>query len=149
MQKVGIIRNKEISYFDIYNFLREKIDLTACGAIISFVGIVRGIGRNGTKVKSLYYECEDEIAIKELNEIRNVILSKYKGVKEILIYHHIGNLRTLDDTIYILVASGHREEGFKAAKECLELVKERVHIWKKEITERGAYWIAGDSIVDL
>jgi len=149
MQKVGIIRNKEISYFDIYNFLREKIDLTTCGAIVSFVGIVRGIGRNGARVRTLDYECEDAIAIRELNEIRNTILSKYKGVKEVLIYHHIGNLKTSDDTIYIIVASGHRKEGFKAAEECLELVKERVHIWKKEVTEKGTYWIAGDSIVDL
>ncbi|MHA1616601.1 MAG: molybdenum cofactor biosynthesis protein MoaE [Candidatus Njordarchaeales archaeon] len=147
--KVGIIRDKKYDFSKLLQGLKSSENIWKCGAIVSFIGMVRGVGRDGSKVKKLVYEAADEIVIKELNEIRREILEKYEGVHEVLIYHFVGEREVGEDTIYILVASEHREEGFKAARETLELVKERVHIWKKEITEKGAYWIMGEEQVKV
>ncbi|MHA1608897.1 MAG: molybdenum cofactor biosynthesis protein MoaE [Candidatus Njordarchaeales archaeon] len=147
--KVALIKDKSFDFSKLIKEIKSSENISKCGAIVSFIGIVRGIGRDGTRVKKLIYEAEENVVLKELEEIREKILRKYKGVHEVIIYHFIGERDVGEDTIYILVASEHREEGFKAAREALELVKERVHIWKKEITERGAYWIMGEEQVKI
>ena len=43
--------------------------------------------------------------------------------------------------MYVLVASKHRKEGREAMAELVDRIKHEVPIWKKEITENGAYWV--------
>lgn len=42
----------------------------------------------------------------------------------------------------IAVAAGHRGEAWRAGEECLELVKQRVEIWKEEWFVGGGVWRA-------
>lgn len=148
MQKVRIVRKNETSISEILSELKKNDALLKCGAIVLFIGQVREMGRRGGKVRKLLYECAEEAALKELGKIREEILRKYE-IEELLIYHFVGELKPGEDTIYIVVASKHRDPAFKAAREALELVKEKVPIWKKEITDRGEYWIGGDEILEI
>jgi len=148
INKVAIIRKGDVEISKLLEAMKRDPNIRECGAIVSFIGIVRGIGYDGSRVKYLHYETEEEVAIKELEEVRNEVLRKY-DVKEVLIYHYIGTLEPGSDTIYIMVAAKHREPAFEAARYALELVKKRVHIWKKEVTEEGEYWIMGEEIVKV
>jgi molybdopterin synthase catalytic subunit len=55
--------------------------------------------------------------------------------------HKIGSAEAGEDTVYAVVASKHRDEGFKSLIELIERLKHAVPIWKKEITEKGSRWI--------
>jgi len=43
--------------------------------------------------------------------------------------------------LYIVVASAHRRELFKALSDAIERVKSEVPIWKKEVTMEGDFWV--------
>lgn len=147
MGKVAILRKGKRDITEILSNLSKEVNLNNVGAIVIFIGRVREKARKSGNVQKLFYECAEEAAIKELNDIRKFILSKYE-IKDILIYHFIGDLEPGEHTIYIIVTSSHREPAFKAAEEALELVKTRVPIWKKEITDKDEYWVSGDEILE-
>jgi molybdopterin synthase catalytic subunit len=42
------------------------------------------------------------------------------------------------------VGGGHRLEAFDACRWVLETIKEKVPIWKKEITLEGDFWVEGE-----
>jgi molybdopterin synthase catalytic subunit len=109
------------------------------GALGCFVGIVRGTSKRGESIKYLHYEAAEE-AREKLLEIANQV-EKSKGIRHVQIHHIIDNLAPGEDAIYVIVGGEHRKEVFAALSEIMNRVKSEVMIWKKEITERGEYWI--------
>jgi len=63
------------------------------------------------------------------------------GIIDAIVEHRVGVANVGENTVYALVASKHREEGFKSIIELIERLKHEVPIWKKEVTERGSRWI--------
>lgn len=110
------------------------------GAIIIFIGVVRGRNAGGEKVLRLEYEAYEEAAVKTLENIISDIKDKY-GILDAIVEHKIGSAEAGEDTVYAVVASKHRDEGFKSLIELIERLKHEVPIWKKEITEKGSRWI--------
>jgi len=110
------------------------------GAITIFVGAVRDLGKDGGKVLRLEYEAYEEMATKTLEKIISDLKSKY-GIIDAIVEHKIGSASVGEDTVYVLVASKHREEGFKYIIELIERLKREVPIWKKEVTDKGSQWI--------
>lgn len=110
------------------------------GAITIFIGVVRGKNASGEKVLRLEYEAYEEAAAKTLENIISNIKDKY-GILDAIVEHKIGPADASEDTVYVVVASKHREEGFKSLIELIERLKHEVPIWKKEITEKGSHWI--------
>jgi len=141
-QKVMLTKRGEIELVELLDVLRSSEELRRCGAIVIFNGIVRGIGKDGSRVKLLSYEAYEEEALRSLERIREEVLNEIGGVHEIVINHVIDDLEVGEDTLHILVAAEHREEAFKAAKLVIERLKKETPIWKKEITEKGSYWVS-------
>ncbi|RLG49954.1 MAG: molybdenum cofactor biosynthesis protein MoaE [Thermoproteota archaeon] len=139
--KVMLSKKGEVKLEDLLSVLRSSEELRKCGAIVVFIGIVRGIGKDGSKVKLLSYEAYEEGAIRSLSKIREQVLKEVKGVREIIVNHVIDDLKVGDDTLHVLVAAEHRKEAFEAAKLVIDRLKQETPIWKKEITEKGSYWI--------
>ena len=141
-QKVMLTKRGEIELVELLDVLRSSEELRRCGAIVIFNGIVRGIGKDGSRVKLLSYEAYEEEALRSLERIREEVLNEIEGVHEIVINHVIDDLEVGEDTLHILVAAEHREEAFKAAKLVIERLKKETLIWKKEVTEKGSYWVS-------
>lgn len=110
------------------------------GAIVIFVGVVRGTGRDGGRVLRLEYEAYEEMAVKSLEKIITDLKSKY-GIIDAIVEHKVGSANVGENTVYALVASRHREEGFKSIIELIERLKHEAPIWKKEVTDKGYQWI--------
>jgi len=142
MEKVKLVKKGEVNFQLLMDEVKKNPEIEECGAIVSFMGIVRGVGHDGTRVKELYYEAAVDEAVKSLKEIREQTLKKNKDVKELLIYHVIDTLKPGEETIYILAAGKHRQDAFNASIQALEEVKKKPLIWKKEITEKQAYWVS-------
>jgi len=109
------------------------------GAIVVFVGVVRGTRRD-EKVLRLEYEAHETLARRVMKDMLLDVKATY-GIIDAVVEHRTGDVPVGEDVMYVLVASKHREEGLRALTEMVERVKHEVPIWKKEITEKGAYWI--------
>ena len=76
------------------------------------------------------------------------MISIAKTVKEkhslnaIAIEHRLGEVPVGEESIIIAVSTPHRKAAWLAGEECLELVKDRVEVWKYEKFEDGGEWRA-------
>lgn len=142
MEKVKLIKKDEVRLESLINELKKSPEAYKCGAIVTFIGITRGVGYDGEKLEKLHYEAANDIALKDLEKIRNQILRENENVKDLLIYHVIDDLKPGEDTVYIAALGEHRKEAFNAIIKAIERIKETTPIWKKEYTEKQSNWIS-------
>jgi len=117
------------------------------GALVTFVGSVRDIS-GGKSVDRIEIQVYEEMARKQLEAIREEAMERF-GVEEIAIIHRHGSLRVSENIMLIAVGASHRPEAFDACRFVLERIKERVPIWKKEITTDGEFWVEGEHFEPL
>jgi len=129
---------------DDLHFLINQIKKVSknIGAIAIFIGTVRETSKNA-KVLKLEYEAHETLANETLKEIIRDVKEKY-GVIDAIVEHRLGSVSVGENIMYVIVASKHREEAFKALIELVDRIKHEVPIWKKEVTEKGAYWVKGE-----
>ncbi len=111
-----------------------------CGALDVFIGTVRDQTKE-KKVVRLEFEAYQIMAEQEMRKIAATALEKFPILK-ILIHHRIGVLRTGDVPVLIAAGAAHRGDAFDACRYAIDTLKETVPIWKKEIFEDGAVWVA-------
>jgi molybdopterin synthase catalytic subunit len=117
------------------------------GAHSLFLGQVReddlvSNGKIGTnKVKSIMYSAYEEMAEKEIINIREETKNKYR-LSCLHIYHSIGEVKTGEISLLVMVSSPHRKNCLDSLKYVVDKIKKNVPIWKKEIFEDGGHrWI--------
>ena len=109
------------------------------GAVV----IVEGRPRDDKGIVALHYEVYDDMALRQLEKIREEVLFQ-TGVYEICLYHRKGEVKVGETSFLVVVFSKHRREGFEACSLAVDLVKERVPIWKREVyKDRLGDWILG------
>ncbi len=138
MPDIGVHRKGEVNLPGLLEKLRGGLG-EYVGAIGCFVGVVRGLSKTGGRVKSLRYEGAGD-ALKKLGEIAGDAEGE-PNISRVMIHHIVDELRPGEDAIYVLVAGHSREDVFEALPKIMDRVKKEVPIWKKEVTERGEYWI--------
>ena len=110
------------------------------GAVVTFLGTTR-LFAEGRKVVRLEYEAYEEMALSEMEKVRQAVCSEW-GLEDIAIAHRIGVVDVGEISLVIAVASPHRKEAFLACHRAVDLLKESVPIWKKELFEDGEHWVA-------
>jgi|YelNatPaOPRAMG01_1025707.scaffolds.fasta_scaffold21603_2 molybdopterin synthase catalytic subunit len=136
---IAIIRNEEVNVEEVIDKIKNE-NIGKIGCIVSFIGVVREVGRSEGRVLRLVYEVYSDEALKKMKEIAEEVTDKY-GVVDVKIYHKSGEAEVGEETFYVFVAAKHRREAFQALMEIVERVKHEVPIWKKEVTEHGESWI--------
>ncbi len=120
--------------------LKKGLTAPASGALATFEGIVRD-RNDGKKVVALEYEVFEALALKEGRKILGEAKKKFK-ISNAKCFHRAGKLKIGDMAAWIGVASGHREEAFKACKYIIDEIKIRLPIWKKErYTNGDSGWV--------
>lgn len=109
------------------------------GGMVVFIGTVRDHNQ-GRSVTRLEYEAYPSMAVKVLADIIRRCEAIAPGVR-VGIAHRTGRLEVGETAVILAAAAPHRAEAFEAARACIELLKEEVPIWKKEISLDGAEWI--------
>ena len=120
--------------------ITAKLRKDTNGAVVTFLGTTR-VFSEGKRVVKLEYEAYEEMALKKLEEIRQEMQAEF-GIEDIAISHRIGPVDIGQISLVVAVASPHRKEAFLACHKIVDRVKEIVPIWKKEIFEDGARWVA-------
>ena len=119
----------------------SELDDNSAGAVSIFIGKIRNRGKFGN-VSEIYYEAYREMAEEKMREIENEAHTKW-NIKKLAAIHRIGNLKVGETSIIIGVCSEHRHEAFEACKYIINNVKNRVPIWKKEISDESQKWTDG------
>jgi molybdopterin synthase catalytic subunit len=124
---------------EVVEFLRKRAP-ESCGAVASFVGIVRDRDE-GRAVRKLYYESYRPMAEKRIGAIIEEAKRRWP-VEEIRVLHRVGWLGIGEAAIAVAVSSAHRAEAFEACAHIVEQIKHTVPIWKNEFFEDGtSEWV--------
>ena len=142
----GIHQKGQFSLQDLLNSTRANPKFRSAGAIMMFIGVVRGKTRLGETVKKLELEAYEEKANEAIDSICKD-LQKKEGIVDVQIHHFIGDFNVGEDLVYVLVAGSHRHNIFPVLKEAVERYKKEVPMFKKEyvIDKRGktkSYWVS-------
>jgi len=108
--------------------LVRKMKKPEMGAIVTFLGVVRGEG----EIKGMNVEVYEKMAVDELEKLEREAREKFE-VEAVEIVHREGSLKVGDNIVVILVGAKHRKEAFRACEYLIDELKERVPIWKKEV----------------
>jgi len=120
----------------------QAVRRDSCGAIASFVGVVRN-EHQGRRVQYLIYEAYAPMAEAEMARIAEEIHRRWK-VERVGMVHRTGRLEISEASVIIAVAAPHRREALEACAWAIEELKKTVPIWKKEFTVDGGEWVLGD-----
>ncbi|RLG96424.1 hypothetical protein DRO28_05615 [Candidatus Bathyarchaeota archaeon] len=138
-------RKGEYTLLDVLEEVKRNPELDKAGAILMFIGIVRGKSLNGRRVRRLEIEAYEEGAEKVLAGIIED-LKKREGIVDVQIHHLVGEFEVGEDLVYVSVAGGHRDQVFPVLREAVERYKKEAPFFKKEyvVDEKGGesgYWV--------
>ena len=72
------------------------------------------------------------MALVQMRKMCTELTEKYPSLTALIVYHRTGEVPAGQCSVLIVSASPHRADAIAATTECIDLVKTRVPIWKKE-----------------
>jgi molybdopterin synthase catalytic subunit len=115
---------------DLIGKISEKKD---SGGHSAFFGQVRADETGGKKVLAIEYSAYESMVQAEAEEIKKEILSEFKDARSVDILHSTGVVKAGELSLFVLVSAGHRQHAIQACSKGVELIKQRLPVWKKEI----------------
>ncbi|KAL4820974.1 Molybdopterin biosynthesis MoaE [Aspergillus spinulosporus] len=117
----------------------QHVSSPSSGANILFLGTTRDTFDNRL-VARLSYTSYPALALKSLHKISAEAVEKF-GLNGVYIAHRLGEVPVGEASIVVAVGAGHRGEAWRGAEWVLEVVKERVEVWKREeFVDGGMEW---------
>jgi molybdopterin synthase catalytic subunit len=109
------------------------------GGIATFLGCARDFSE-GRDVSEISFEAYGSMALAEMNKLRTEAIANFKLI-DARIVHRVTTVRAGDNIVFIAAAAEHRAAAFDACRWIIDELKQRVPIWKKEITPQGDAWV--------
>ncbi|PYI83295.1 MAG: hypothetical protein DME54_12110 [Verrucomicrobia bacterium] len=106
----------------------SDVDLAA-GAVVDFWGVVRRL-EDGHVIDGIDYEAHREMAEHQLKGVAEQAAEKF-GLTLVIIHHRIGFIAVGEPSLFMRVASSHRDEAFQASQWIVDELKKKVPIWKR------------------
>ncbi len=116
----------------------KHLSKSRTGGIAFFLGVVRE-GETG-KIDEIFVEAYREAALKELEGLRGESIESFQ-LTDAIIIHRTGKLRIGDNIVLIVTSAPHRRDALRACDHLINQLKNRVPIWKKEISSTHESWI--------
>ena len=109
------------------------------GAVVTFTGLVRNSAAGDLDHMLIeHYPAMTEAALAEIEaEAR-----RRWTLTDCCVIHRFGPLKPGEQIMMVATASPHRAEAFAAAEFLMDYLKSRAPFWKKEVTAKGASWVA-------
>jgi len=133
----GMKRRLEITAepIDEAVLLRERSISRSMGAVVYFLGVVRGT-EAGTNISALDYEAFQRMAEHQISLLFDE-LEKRWPLESVRLVHRVGVVKVSEPSLWVEVAAPHRGEAFAACQWLIDQLKQVAPIWKKPV--------AGDS----
>lgn len=116
-----------------------KASSTRMGGIATFLGCARDFSE-GRDVSEISFEAYGSMALAEMNKLRSEAISKF-GLLDARIVHRVTTVKAGDNIVFIAAGAEHRAAAFDACRWMIDELKQRVPIWKKEVTPQGEAWV--------
>ena len=135
------VQKKDFNLEKEINFIKDN--LSSVGAVSTFIGYVRDLNNN-KDVKSINLEVYNEMAIKELSNIKNTAIKKW-DLADCLIIHRYGKLNINEKIVLVACFSEHRKESEEACQYIMNYLKKDAPFWKEEFYSEGSTWLKNTS----
>jgi len=110
------------------------------GGIATFLGCARDFSE-GRDVFSIAFEQYAGMAEVAMQALRTEALERF-DIIEARIIHRVTTVHAGDQIVLIVVGAEHRGPAFDACEWLIDTLKQRVPIWKKEVTPDGDSWVS-------
>ena len=130
--------------FDVSKEMK-KLQTNETGAIVNFVGIVRGKDEK-TNEDIFSMTLEHYPGMTEL-EIESIVMNSTTRweISAVTVIHRIGKLFSSDQIVFVGVASKHRQNAFDACNYIMDWLKTQAPFWKIEEGSKEKRWVEFNS----
>ncbi len=104
------------------------------GAVIYFVGLVRGLEENAT-IRAIDYEAFQKMAERQFNLLFDE-MSKRWPLESVRLVHRVGVVKVNEPSLWVEIVAPHRGEAFAAGQWLIDEMKRVVPIWKKPLPSK-------------
>src|SRR5436305_7227840 len=111
--------------------LRKRGFSTGMGAVIYFLGVVRGT-EEGAAIHAIEYETFQRMAEHQFNLLFDEIEKRWP-IESIRVVHRIGTIKVNEPSLWVELIASHRGEAFAACQWLIDEMKKVVPIWKKPL----------------
>jgi len=109
------------------------------GAIVTFTGVVRDLP--GDPMEAMEIEHYPGMTEAALMDIAEQAMARF-SLGDALVIHRYGRLVPGEMIMMVATAARHRKNAFEAAEFLMDYLKSRAPFWKREISAKGADWVA-------
>jgi molybdopterin synthase catalytic subunit len=109
------------------------------GGIATFTGCARDFSE-GREVTRISFDAYGSMALAEMNKLRDEAMKKFT-LLDARIVHRVGVVGAGDQIVFVAAGAEHRAPALQACHWLIDELKQRVPIWKKEITPQGDEWV--------
>ena len=99
------------------------------GASVDFWGVVRA-REDGREISGIEYEAHRRMAQHQMETIAEAAREQFV-LEQVVLHHRIGFVAAGEASLFLRVASAHREAAFAASAWIVTELKKKVPIWKK------------------
>jgi molybdopterin synthase catalytic subunit len=109
------------------------------GGIATFIGCARDFSE-GREVSKISFDTYGGMALAEMNKLRDEAIGRF-GLLDARIVHRVGSVTAGEQIVFIAAGAEHRAPALQACHWLIDELKQRVPIWKKEVTPQGEAWV--------
>lgn len=134
---LALVTDQPLDRAVVEDFVTTRRD----GAVVTFEGVIRDHD-HGAAVSALDYQAHPDAAAFLATVCAEIAAESGLRVAAV---HRIGHLVVGDVALLAAVAAPHRADAFVACARLVDLIKERVPIWKRQHLDDGiSEWVGLD-----
>ena len=107
-----------------------------CGAVVTFVGVVRADQDGRHVVRTLFYDAYPEMAERLIQRLVSEANARW-SLGGVAVWHRLGLVEVGQIGVAVVVAAKHRAQAYAASQFLIERIKHDVPIWKREHYDDG------------
>lgn len=109
---------------------------TACGAVATFIGQVRG----GDDLVALELEHYPGVTEQALTRIARHAAGRWPLGRAVII-HRVGRMALGEPIVFVGASAPHRRAALDAVSYMIDVLKTQAPFWKREHTTTGSHWV--------
>lgn len=136
---MAVIQHEDFDASELTAQLRRRTQGKA-GAVVTFTGYVRDYAEN-TATQTLFLEHYPGMCERQIDELCDQARQRWP-IADCLVVHRVGELRNMEQIVFVAVASAHRGDAFRACEYLIDALKTSAPFWKRETLEDGRqFWV--------
>jgi len=111
--------------------LRERRMSDGMGAVIYFLGVVRG-AEGEKSISAIEYEAFQKMVERQFQLLFDTMEKRWP-IESVRLVHRVGVVKVNEPSLWVEVVAPHRGEAFAACQWLIDEMKRVVPIWKKPL----------------